>query len=159
LQDKDEHLDLLEGVLIDLLKTKWEVFVKAKFYRQFYLFAIYFFVSLFAFTLRPKAIGDGDGDDDGSGHNATHEILINETTNAPVKALVMHNLTEILCNYTGYQEALMRTEAAVLNATDVFNATSDADSDEWTSFSSCPILDISTLENRVSPIADSTLID
>ncbi|XP_047523525.1 transient receptor potential cation channel subfamily V member 5 [Pieris napi] len=51
--EKDEHLELLEGMLIDLLKTKWNTFVKFRFYRQFILFACYFVVSLVCFTLRP----------------------------------------------------------------------------------------------------------
>lgn len=52
-QEKDEHLELLEGMLIDLLKTKWNTFVKFRFYRQFFLFFCYFLVSLVCFTLRP----------------------------------------------------------------------------------------------------------
>nr|CAH7722831.1 unnamed protein product [Callosobruchus chinensis] len=51
--DKDEHLELLDGVLIDLLHAKWNTFVKFKFYRQFFAFAFYFLISLVAFTLRP----------------------------------------------------------------------------------------------------------
>ncbi|CAH0722828.1 unnamed protein product, partial [Brenthis ino] len=51
--EKDEHLELLEGMLIDLLKTKWNTFVKFRFYRQFFLFFCYFLVSLVCFTLRP----------------------------------------------------------------------------------------------------------
>lgn len=46
-------MELLDGVLIDLLKTKWNTFVKFRFYQQFYLFACYFLVSLVTFTLRP----------------------------------------------------------------------------------------------------------
>lgn len=52
-QEKDEHLELLEGMLIDLLKTKWNTFVKFRFYRQFLSFFCYFLVSLVCFTLRP----------------------------------------------------------------------------------------------------------
>lgn len=52
-QDKDEHLELMDGVLIDLLNAKWNTFVKFKFYRQFFTFAFYFLISLVAFTLRP----------------------------------------------------------------------------------------------------------
>lgn len=151
MQDKDEHLDLLEGVLIDLLKTKWETFVKAKFYRQFYLFAIYFVISLAAFGLRPKAIGDGDDDADKAG-NSTREFNTNDTTNAPVKSLYLHNMTEILCNYSAYaQEAIVQTELSMMNTTNMYdNSTLPMDeSHEWTSFSECPLLDISTLENRV----------
>ncbi|KAM3958296.1 transient receptor potential cation channel subfamily V member nanchung [Aphomia sociella] len=51
--EKDEHLELLEGMLIDLLKTKWNTFVKFRFYRQFILFSFYFLISLVCFTLRP----------------------------------------------------------------------------------------------------------
>lgn len=62
--DKDEHLELLDGILIDLLKTKWNTFVKSRFYRQFYLFTSYFLVSLISFLLRPGPIGmDSDNDD------------------------------------------------------------------------------------------------
>lgn len=43
----------MEGMLIDLLKTKWNTFVKFRFYRQFLLFFCYFLVSLVCFTLRP----------------------------------------------------------------------------------------------------------
>lgn len=146
-------MDLLEGVLIDLLKTKWESFVKAKFYRQFYIFAVYFFISLFAFGLRPKAIGEDEDEEVDKSRNSTREANMNDTTNAPVKSLNMHNLTEILCNYSGaFQEAIMQTELGMMNTTDMYdNSTMPMDdSDEWTSFSECPLLDISTWENRVS---------
>lgn len=145
-------MDLLEGVLIDLLKTKWETFVKAKFYRQFYLFAIYFVISLAAFGLRPKAIGDGDAEEVDKAVNSTREFNTNDTTNAPVKSLYMHNLTEILCNYSAYaQEAIVQTEISMTNTTNMYdNSTLPMDdSPEWSSFSECPLLDISTLENRV----------
>ncbi|XP_053680453.1 transient receptor potential cation channel subfamily V member 5 [Anopheles nili] len=70
--DKDEHLDLLDGVLIDLLKTKWNTFVKDKFYRQFFMFFCYFCVSLVSFTLRngpPPA--DEEDEDAQNGSNKT----------------------------------------------------------------------------------------
>lgn len=54
--DKDEHLELMDGVLVDLLNAKWNAFVKFKFYRQFFLFSIYFLISLVCFTLRPGPI-------------------------------------------------------------------------------------------------------
>lgn len=63
--DKDEHLELLDGILIDLLKTKWNTFVKSRFYRQFYLFTSYFIISLISFLLRPGPIVvDTEYDDD-----------------------------------------------------------------------------------------------
>ncbi|XP_025074158.1 transient receptor potential cation channel subfamily V member 5 [Pogonomyrmex barbatus] len=51
--DKDEHLELMDGVLVDLLNAKWNTFVKSRFYRQFFLFCFYFVLSLISFTLRP----------------------------------------------------------------------------------------------------------
>ncbi|XP_049958127.1 transient receptor potential cation channel subfamily V member 5 [Schistocerca serialis cubense] len=51
--EKDDHLELMDGVLVDLLHAKWNAFVKFKFYRQFFLFCFYFMFSLVCFTLRP----------------------------------------------------------------------------------------------------------
>ncbi|XP_067008057.2 transient receptor potential cation channel subfamily V member 5 [Anabrus simplex] len=51
--DKDEHLELMDGMLVDLLHAKWNAFVKFRFYRQFSLFFIYFLFSVVCFTLRP----------------------------------------------------------------------------------------------------------
>ncbi|CAK9830452.1 Transient receptor potential cation channel subfamily V member 6 [Anthophora retusa] len=51
--EKDEHLELMDGMLIDLLNAKWNTFVKSRFYRQFFLFCFYFVLSLISFTLRP----------------------------------------------------------------------------------------------------------
>lgn len=47
------HLDLMEGVIVELLKQKWEKFAKKQFFRQIKFFFIYFVISLIAFTLRP----------------------------------------------------------------------------------------------------------
>lgn len=76
LQEKDEHLGLLEGMLIDLLKTKWNTFVKFRFYRQFILFSCYFLVSIVCFTLRP---GPPDRGLNSTIVNSTSATLANET--------------------------------------------------------------------------------
>ncbi|XP_061510330.1 transient receptor potential cation channel subfamily V member 5 [Anopheles gambiae] len=78
--DKDEHLDLLDGVLIDLLKTKWNTFVKDKFYRQFFMFFCYFCVSLVSFTLRngPPPAEDDDGKESEAGGNKTAAAVTKE---------------------------------------------------------------------------------
>jgi transient receptor potential cation channel subfamily V protein 5 len=143
-------LDLLEGVLIDLLKTKWNTFVKAKFYQQFYCFSIYFFISLFAFLLRPRAFGDGDDDNDAAENGNSTQTDVNVTTNAPVKSLFVHNLTEILCNYSAtYADAIMQAELSMMNSSLENSTLPMDDTDEWSSFSECPLLDISTIESRV----------
>ncbi|XP_045761391.1 transient receptor potential cation channel subfamily V member 5 [Maniola jurtina] len=74
--EKDEHLELLEGMLIDLLKTKWNTFVKFRFYRQFILFSCYFLISLVCFTLRP---GPPDRPVNGTVVNSTMGPLTNDT--------------------------------------------------------------------------------
>ncbi|KAJ1523053.1 hypothetical protein ONE63_002181 [Megalurothrips usitatus] len=51
--DSNEHLELMEGVLVDLLNAKWNAFIKTRFYRQFFQFVLYFLISLVCFTLRP----------------------------------------------------------------------------------------------------------
>lgn len=48
-----EHLDLIEGIIVDLLKTKWNSFIKKTFYRQIMMFTAYFLVSSFCFISRP----------------------------------------------------------------------------------------------------------
>ena len=47
-----EHLDLIEYVIVDLLKAKWDSYIKKSFFRQFFAFSIYFCFSTIAFTLR-----------------------------------------------------------------------------------------------------------
>ncbi|XP_039294206.1 transient receptor potential cation channel subfamily V member 5 [Nilaparvata lugens] len=59
--DKDEHLDLMEGVLVDLLHAKWNAFVKFRFYRQFIMFFQYFLISCVCFILRPGPPEAHDG--------------------------------------------------------------------------------------------------
>nr|XP_012147391.1 PREDICTED: transient receptor potential cation channel subfamily V member 5 isoform X2 [Megachile rotundata]XP_012147392.1 PREDICTED: transient receptor potential cation channel subfamily V member 5 isoform X2 [Megachile rotundata]XP_012147393.1 PREDICTED: transient receptor potential cation channel subfamily V member 5 isoform X2 [Megachile rotundata]XP_012147394.1 PREDICTED: transient receptor potential cation channel subfamily V member 5 isoform X2 [Megachile rotundata]XP_012147395.1 PRED len=51
--EKDEHLELMDGTMVDLLNAKWNTFVKSRFYRQFFLFCFYFILYLISFTLRP----------------------------------------------------------------------------------------------------------
>ena len=53
--EKVEHLDLIEGVVVDLLQTKWKSFIKRSYYRQLITFVVYFLLSSFVFILRPSA--------------------------------------------------------------------------------------------------------
>ncbi|XP_037076817.1 transient receptor potential cation channel subfamily V member 5-like [Pollicipes pollicipes] len=48
-----DHLDMLDGVIVDLLVAKWNAFVKTKFKRMMILFGVYFLLNLACFTLRP----------------------------------------------------------------------------------------------------------
>ncbi len=48
-----EHLDLIEGVVVDLLLTKWKSFIKKTFYRQIAMFTVYFCIALYVSIVRP----------------------------------------------------------------------------------------------------------
>ena len=50
---KLEHLDLIEYVIVDLLKVKWETFIKREFFKQMLQFTIFFCLAITAFVLRP----------------------------------------------------------------------------------------------------------
>ncbi|CAG9853902.1 unnamed protein product [Phyllotreta striolata] len=84
--DKDEHLALLDGLLIDLLNAKWNTFVKFKFYQQFFTFFFYFVISLVAFTLRP-----GPAEVAAAGKNATNVTASHRTINATAKILRLND--------------------------------------------------------------------
>ena len=47
-----EHLDLIEYVIVDLLKAKWNSYIRKSFFRQFFAFSVYFTISTLAYTLR-----------------------------------------------------------------------------------------------------------
>lgn len=118
-QDKDEHLELMDGVLVDLLNAKWNTFVKSRywfqlkksillflncwkyclfnntlskifrFYRQFFLFCFYFILSLISFTLRP---GPFLKENQGS-----------ETTSSPILNATDHSTTVLIDSWGASQ--------------------------------------------------------
>ena len=51
-----EHLDLIEYVIVDLLKAKWNSYIRKSFFRQFFAFSIYFLISTVAYTLRHNQV-------------------------------------------------------------------------------------------------------
>ncbi|GIY42444.1 uncharacterized protein CEXT_770991 [Caerostris extrusa] len=55
--EKIDHLDMLSGLLADLLNAKWNKFVKFRFFRQFATFFVYFAISLSCFVMRPGPMG------------------------------------------------------------------------------------------------------
>ena len=42
---KLEHLDLIEYVVVDLLKVKWNSFVRREFFTQMAIFSVFFGIS------------------------------------------------------------------------------------------------------------------
>ncbi|KAL8561177.1 hypothetical protein ACOMHN_029248 [Nucella lapillus] len=47
------HLNMMDGLIVDLLQEKWKTFVRDKFYSRFILFIIYFCMFVTSFALRP----------------------------------------------------------------------------------------------------------
>ncbi|XP_011866570.1 PREDICTED: transient receptor potential cation channel subfamily V member 5 [Vollenhovia emeryi] len=94
--DKDEHLELMDGMLIDLLNAKWNTFVKFRFYRQFFLFCFHFVLSLISFTLRP---GPSTVETDESANDTlTRTNSSNITESTFLKSLQSANLSELVTN-------------------------------------------------------------
>lgn len=103
LKDKLEHLELLDGVVIDLLKTKWDTFVKSRFYKQFYMFSFYFLFSLVSFISRPGPV-EKDEDDVDRTTTETNNIssytqLYSMATKTMSINLPYSKFTQYLCIY------------------------------------------------------------
>lgn len=142
--DKDEHLELMDGVLIDLLKTKWNTFVKSRFYRQFYLFATYFVVSLVGFLLRPGP--EMDDDDEEDGNEKAPLAMQNGTALYKFIALPLKGMI------TDHTESPFR-----YNATEYVD---DADDEPtaWSSYADCPLTNVDTTTNQVRVVAELVLL-
>lgn len=156
--DTTEHLELLDGVLIDLLKTKWNTFVKSRFYQQFYLFALYFIVSMFSFLLRPGPAPKEDVDDDvtteiidkhNKNGNNTMSKLISGRTNQSLKFLWMNKKETHL--------PLMESNPYWFNQTDDEDST-DFISAWWSTYSECPLLNTDTVQNKMRLISEVILL-
>ncbi|KAL7305423.1 hypothetical protein TKK_0002166 [Trichogramma kaykai] len=97
--DKDEHLELMDGVLIDLLNAKWNTFVKSRFYRQFYLFCCYFLLSAVSFVLRP---GPDEEPQRTSGNDttssSTEPAMDDQPLEVTLSSLLVKNLADQLAS-------------------------------------------------------------
>ncbi|KAG4078966.1 hypothetical protein HA402_010918 [Bradysia odoriphaga] len=133
--DKYEHLELMDGVLLDLLKTKWNTFVKSRFYRQFYLFAMYFIVSLICFVLRPGPDMEDDDDDTEGGKSNKSRIAIDNT----MGRLIDLNGNPFWFNSTDYVEE-------------------HEGPNWWSAYSQCPLLNVETSTNQIRLVAEVILL-
>lgn len=122
--DKDEHLELLDGILIDLLKTKWNTFVKSRFYRQFYLFTSYFLVSLVSFLLRPGPdLIDTDDDDEQNDHDNNGNESGNSMENKHINDDMNHVNTVHSMNETIQSQHLYYSNRTNVLLANIFNIT------------------------------------
>nr|XP_031845256.1 transient receptor potential cation channel subfamily V member 5 [Nomia melanderi] len=121
--EKDEHLELMDGILIDLLNAKWNTFVKSRFYRQFFLFCFYFVLSLISFTLRPgPSTSSSDGVTAvGETTDSYGSVGLAATTTSPVSTRFASPAAETSANHRTFEadlsEILEKLVATSLNAT------------------------------------------
>ncbi|KRK01859.1 uncharacterized protein Dyak_GE20026, isoform B [Drosophila yakuba] len=128
--DKLEHLELLDGVVIDLLKTKWDTFCKSRFYKQFYMFALYFLISLFSFILRPGPDAK-DEDEDGANSTTAKSDLYRQNASHSYhehskRATMTTEYKTFWLNFTDYYDP---SEVEVLPAW-------------WESYAQCPLMNL-----------------
>nr|XP_019536378.2 transient receptor potential cation channel subfamily V member 5 [Aedes albopictus] len=141
--DKAEHLDLLEGVLIDLLKTKWNSFVKDKFYRQFFVFFWYFCVSLVSFTLRrgPMVL-----EEPGANRTTTSitmkNLTFSDSTNVTLPTLLAVEVNEKITQFN-MNETLF--DPAILEDNTFFN-------------SKCATMQYDTLQDRIRLVSEIIIL-
>ena len=86
---KLEHLDLIEYVVVDLLKVKWETFIKREFFKQMIQFSIFFALAITAFIIRPL-VPEPDCGQEASNMTALNSSLANLT-------MMMMNETNFTC--------------------------------------------------------------
>ena len=100
---KLEHLDLIEYVIVDLLKVKWNSFVKRQFFFEFFVFIAFFILSSCVFVMRETT------------PTSSEESESNCTT-------ILSNMTEtIMANMTDMLTRIKREDfsaAADINETD-----------------------------------------
>ncbi len=75
----NKHLDLLEGLVIDLFNRKWSTYVKQRFYLEVIIFLVYFLLSIVVVVLQ-RASFDALEEIDCLEHSEEHHnIHLNET--------------------------------------------------------------------------------
>ncbi|XP_050093034.1 transient receptor potential cation channel subfamily V member 5 [Anopheles aquasalis] len=172
--DKDEHLDLLDGVLIDLLKTKWNTFVKDKFYRQFFMFFCYFCVSLIGFTLRngpPPPEEEDETGGGGSGSNktssASKQDLRQRLWNGTIAMEGADNVSSLLSEIMGLEfdgggSALGKLAEQLLNGSEgsggIEPETVEEEEDGLFFNSKCHTMDYDGLEGKVRFVAEVIIL-
>ena len=88
---KLEHLDLIEYVVVDLLKVKWETFIKREFFKQMIQFTIFFCLAITANILRPQVPEEECEQEDGN----FPELIGNETASTYTSDMSFNNVSQM----------------------------------------------------------------
>ena len=96
---KLEHLDLIEYVVVDLLKVKWSSFIRREFFKQMFIFLVFFLLGMFCFVVRPLPQGtckldSGNSTDFENGTTTTTTTTTTSTTTTTTTTTTM--MTEII---------------------------------------------------------------
>ncbi|KAK5646070.1 hypothetical protein RI129_004534 [Pyrocoelia pectoralis] len=143
--DRDEHLELMDGVVIDLLNAKWNTFVKNKFYSQFFTFAFYFLISLVCFTLRPGVVTP----------STIGSKTVNQTTNS---SNTKH--AEIM-NFSLLVNESLRLKNVTKSSVSLNNGTNDGNglADWWNNLQEdCRLMQINSTESKVRILAEFAIL-
>ena len=102
---KLEHLDLIEYVVVDLLKVKWNTFIKREFFKQMAMFTVFFSLAITAFIIRPlvpEEECDQEEEETSSG-NLTMSPLTTDMEEPPMAVLLLSNATNATCEMVARQ--------------------------------------------------------
>ncbi|KAI9588044.1 transient receptor potential cation channel subfamily V member 5 [Glossina fuscipes] len=154
--DKLEHLELLDGVVIDLLKTKWDTFVKSRFYKQFYMFSFYFLFSLVSFILRP---GPPDKEEETEDSNDKSNPNVTYYANSRVGGIQSKTLAYSkprISRLWKKNEIIFITETFWLNFSEHSNNEVILDDlpTWWESYAKCPLMNMDNDLAKVRIIAE-----
>ncbi|XP_037807729.1 transient receptor potential cation channel subfamily V member 5 [Lucilia sericata] len=139
--DKLEHLELLDGVVIDLLKTKWDTFVKSRFYKQFYMFSFYFLFSLVSFISRP-------GPDEHEVEDDNRETTT-ETSNMSFYTQQYSSVTKTIENNLPYKTFWLNFSEYIDDERDDNNLPS-----WWSSYENCPLMNMESNLAKIRIISE-----
>ena len=115
---KLEHLDLIEYVVVDLLKVKWSSFIRREFFKQMFIFLIFFLLGMFCFIVRPVPQGIckldlGNSTDFENGTTTTTTTTTSTTTSTTMMTEIISELVTGLpmlaneTNQTSSEDALV----------------------------------------------------
>lgn len=91
------HLNLMSGVIMELLREKWNKFARKQFFNQIKQYFVYFIISMVTFILRPAPQGDTDSKSSSSLFTESFFIQCNTSQQNNSKLLIKNITTKSIC--------------------------------------------------------------
>ena len=113
---KLEHLDLIEYVVVDLLKVKWSSFIRREFFKQMFIFLTFFIIGMFCFVVRPLPKGTCNlgASNTTEFENNTTTTPTTTTTSTTTTAMVTEIITGIVSSLPTTANETVETPEKVL---------------------------------------------